>query len=108
MRNLLKYKYTSFPLFFYFCVFFSLSACGASKGENAELQESYNIAVELKDEKKLMESNKLFHKIIDSPDVTDDLKIKSICKFNEDKCPIAIEFTSARISSLVIFPLCLL
>ena len=78
MRNLLKYKYTLFLLFFYFCVFFSISACRSSKGENTELQESYNIAVELKDEKKIMESNKLFHEIIESPNVTDDLKIKSI------------------------------
>ena len=61
-----------------FCVFFFISACGSSKGENTELQESYNIAVELKDEKKIMESNKLFHEIIESPYVTDDLKIKSI------------------------------
>ena len=79
MTNILKFKKNTIArvVLFTLTILIFLS-CGGDGDINSKLKEKYELAITLKNNKQIKDANKLLHEIIESKELSDDLKVETL------------------------------
>ena len=79
MTNILKFKKNTIARVILYTLTISIFlSCGGDGDINSKLKEKYELAITLKNDKQIKDANKLLHEIIESKELSDDLKVETL------------------------------
>ena len=79
MTNILKFKKNTIARVVLLTLIISIFlSCGGDGDINSKLKEKYELAITLKNDKQIKDANKLLHEIIESKELSDDLKVETL------------------------------